>query len=34
MKGIIQKSDAEKAFTPWWDKLGDKLLYSLLILGK
>ena len=34
MKGTIQKSDAQKAFSPWWETLEDKLLYSLMILGK
>ena len=33
MRGMLQKTDAEKAFMPWWQDVEDKLLYSLMILG-
>ena len=33
MKSTLQKSDAQKAFSPWWEDLEDKLLYSLMIMG-
>ncbi len=33
MKGTLQKSDAQKAFSPWWEALEDKMLYTLMILG-
>lgn len=34
MKGTLQKSDSQKAFSPWWEALEDKLLYSVMILGE
>ena len=34
LKGTLQKSDSQKAFSPWWEELEDKLLYSLMIFGK
>jgi hypothetical protein len=34
LKGTLQKSDSQKAFSPWWEDLEDKLLYSLMIFGK
>ncbi|XP_059092608.1 uncharacterized protein LOC131887897 isoform X2 [Tigriopus californicus] len=33
MKGTLQKSEAQKAFNPWWEDLEDKLLYGTMILG-
>ena len=33
MKGTLQKSESQKAFSPWWESLEDKMLYSLMILG-
>ena len=34
MKGMLHMSDSQKAFSPWWEDLEGKLLYSLMILGK
>ena len=33
MKGTLNKSDAQKAFSPWWEDLESTLLYTLMILG-
>ena len=34
MQSMLKHSDAERAFMPWTQELEDKLLYSLMILGK
>ena len=34
MEGMLHMSDSQKAFSPWWEDLEGKLLYSLMILGK
>ena len=34
MKGTIKKPESVKAFSPWWEDLQDKLLYSLMIFGR
>ena len=34
MRGMLHMSDSQKAFSPWWEDLEGKLLYSLMILGK
>ena len=34
MQGMLHMSDSQKAFSPWWEDLEGKLLYSLMILGK
>jgi len=34
LKSTIQKSDSQKAFSPWWEDLEDKLLHALMIFGK
>ena len=33
MEGMLHMSDSQKAFSPWWEDLEGKLLYSLMILG-
>ena len=33
MKGTLQKSESQKAFSPWWEDVEDKLLYTVMILG-
>ena len=33
MKGVLKKSEAEKAFSPWWESLSEKMLYGLMIMG-
>merc|ERR1719189_2483228 len=33
MQGMLHMSDSQKAFSPWWEDLEGKLLYSLMILG-
>ena len=30
---ILRRSDAEKAFRPWWDNFEDQLVYGLICLG-
>jgi len=30
---VLGKSKAEKAFRPWWNSVGDYLIYSLVMLG-
>ena len=30
---LLGRSDAEKAFRPWWENLEDILLYGLVLLG-
>ena len=34
MQNMLKHSDAERAFMPWTQDVEDKLLYSLMILGK
>ena len=31
---FVGKSEAEEAFQPWWDTMGDFLVYGLIMLGK
>ena len=31
---VLGRSDAEKAFRPWWDTFEDQLIYGLICLGK
>ncbi len=33
LKGTLQKTESQKAFSPWWSDFEDKLLYSVMILG-
>ena len=33
-KSLLDRTDAEKAFRPWWDTLEDTLLNTLIALGK
>ena len=33
MKGTLKKSDSQKTFSPWWEDVESKLLYTLMILG-
>ena len=33
-KQILGQSDAAKAFRPWWDKVEDGIMYSMVIMGK
>jgi len=30
---LLGRSDAEKAFRPWWDNFEDQLIYGLICLG-
>ena len=32
-KSLLDRTDAEKAFRPWWDTLEDTLLNTLIALG-
>ena len=32
-KNLLDRSDAEKVFRPWWDTMEDYLLNSLIALG-
>ena len=34
LDNFIGKSEAEKAFQPWWDTVEDFLVYGLIMLGK
>ena len=34
LKGTLQKSDAQKTFSPWWEDLQDKLRYGVMIMGE
>ena len=33
-KNLLDRTDAEKVFRPWWDTLEDYLLNSLIGLGE
>ena len=33
-KGVLKKSESQKAFSPWWSDAEDKLLYAVMILGE
>jgi hypothetical protein len=33
LRGTLQKTESQKAFSPWWSDFEDKLLYSVMILG-
>lgn len=33
-RSLLDRTDAEKAFRPWWDTLEDTLLNTLIALGK
>ena len=33
-KSLLDRTDAEKAFRPWWDAIEDLLLNTLIGLGK
>ena len=33
-RSLLDRTDAEKAFRPWWDTLEDTLLNTLIGLGK
>ena len=33
-KSLLDRTDSEKAFRPWWDTLEDTLLNTLIALGK
>ena len=30
---VLNHSEAEKAFRPWWDNFEDQLIYGLILLG-
>ena len=32
-KSLLDRTDSEKAFRPWWDTLEDTLLNTLIALG-
>ncbi len=32
-KSLLDRTDAEKVFRPWWDTLEDMLLNTLIALG-
>ena len=34
MKGTLEMSESEKAFSLWWKDIEDVLLYSIMILGR
>ena len=34
LSSVLEKSPAEKALTPWWDKIQDYIIYGLIIVGK
>ena len=33
-KSLLDRSDAEKVFRPWWDHVEDYLLNTLLVIGQ
>ena len=33
-KSLLDRTDAEKAFRPWWDTLEDTLLNTLIAVGQ
>ncbi len=33
-KSLLDRTDAEKVFRPWWDTLEDTLLNTLIALGE
>ena len=33
-KSLLDRTDAEKVFRPWWDTIEDMLLNTLIGLGK
>ena len=34
LPNVFAKSEAQKALTPWWDKLENYCVYGLIMLGK
>ena len=34
LSSVLEKSPAEKALTPWWDRIQDYIIYGLIIVGK
>ena len=33
-KNLLDRTEAEKVFRPWWDTLEDYLLNILIVIGK
>ena len=33
-KNLLDRTDAEKVFRPWWDTLEDYLLNILIVIGR
>ena len=33
-KNLLERSEAEKVFRPWWDTLEDYLLNILIVIGQ
>ena len=33
-KNLLERTEAEKGFRPWWDTLEDYLLNILIVLGQ
>ena len=33
-KNLLERTEAEKVFRPWWDSLEDYLLNILIVLGQ
>jgi len=33
-KAVLGHTDATKAFRPWWDSMGDGLMYAMVVMGK
>ena len=33
-KNLLERTEAEKVFRPWWDSLEDYLLNTLIVLGQ
>ena len=34
LSSVLQKSPAEKALSPWWDRVQDYITYGMIILCK
>ena len=34
LSSVLQKSPAEKALSPWWDRVQDYITYGMIILSK
>ena len=34
LSSVLQKSPAEKALSPWWDRVQDYITYGIIVISK